>query len=694
MSKKKSSKKSSKSTAVVDPRLVEASTNDMEIDRLKRELKYKNDQLHRMVSGQHAWETALERLFLDPQVIYLPRKPAPDKRKSVGERTMVVHISDTQIGKTTETYNTTVARDRLKLLAKKVGQLVEAERSCHKVESLRVYLGGDIVEGERVFPTQPHFIDSAVIDQATVHAPTMLCDFITEMAGIFRDVRVVCVRGNHGRGGRYDPTNPATNWDSVAYRTLGLMLSSKEIRDRVTFINDVDSFYQIDYIYDWGFLLVHGDQIKGHLLPWYGVCVPDTCEAMTRSGWKTHEQLCIGEEVLGYNVETGKSEWTVVKEVNVHKYVGKMHKLQNHGHEALFTPNHNMICDVGSNGRVSRKLVRASDVKTSHWLPMSGEYIGSDDSILSPRHAAILGWVVTDGTARWMGNYWEAGIYQSPKKHLALVEELVGRKGRDPRTDGKDDCSFVPLLKEDSEAISAVYTGKDDLPAIVGKLSREAADAMLEAMMMAEGCISRPVAKQNPGPVHDALLMLAIMCGHAPTSTDDSGSNCKVVRLCTRKRVKPTWNGGFSLVDYDGTVWCPTTKLGTWWMRSGGLVMPTGNSKKSAGWQDSLTETINGYDISKPWDYLMFGHFHNYCGPVIVNMRTWMCNGTTESSNEYAAESLAASGHPVQRVGFVSAAHGWEKDCSVFLGNQRLSQAAQAGYQTTAPERHSAHLRG
>lgn len=47
----------------------------------------------------------------------------------------------------------------------------------------------------------------------------------------------------------------------------------------------------------------------------YHYCVPMDTEILTRSGWKKYHEVEVGDETIGYNPETGKSEWTEIKEV-------------------------------------------------------------------------------------------------------------------------------------------------------------------------------------------------------------------------------------------------------------------------------------------------------------------------------------------------------------------------------------------
>jgi len=45
-------------------------------------------------------------------------------------------------------------------------------------------------------------------------------------------------------------------------------------------------------------------------------CVSLDSEIMTQNGWKQYNEIVIGDKVLGYNLETGKLEWTTLRHIN------------------------------------------------------------------------------------------------------------------------------------------------------------------------------------------------------------------------------------------------------------------------------------------------------------------------------------------------------------------------------------------
>lgn len=241
------------------------------LSKANKELKSK---LQKRMSGEKIIIDTI-RDFLKEQSfeIEIPQVPKLDNTKT-DEEIAILHISDTQIGKITSTYDKIVAEQRLINLIQKTIKITNMRRSAAKVDEIRVYMGGDMVEGEEIFAHQAHEIEESVYDQAMYTAPIILSKCILMLLKAFKKVRVVCVPGNHGRNGsKSTRSHPRTNWDNVCYRTTKLLLlgDEKELIGRLEW-DDNEEWYAVDHVFDWGNLIVHGDQIRGGFagFPWYG----------------------------------------------------------------------------------------------------------------------------------------------------------------------------------------------------------------------------------------------------------------------------------------------------------------------------------------------------------------------------------------------------------------------------------------
>lgn len=248
-----------------------------EIRRLRSQIDKLNRDLAKAKSGETLIIEAVKDALSTPLDIYVPKLVSP-KSKKQSEEIACLHISDTQIGKVTHSYHSEIANQRLYQLVQKTVKIANIRRSGAKIDEIRVYLGGDIVEGENIFPHQAHEIDQTVFEQSVRTAPLILARVIMYLVENFKKVKVYGVPGNHGRNGaRFTSSSPKTNWDNVCYSTLKQILlggpsstTKASLSKRLEFV-ETDSFYIVDRVFDWGNLVVHGDQITGGFggFPWY-----------------------------------------------------------------------------------------------------------------------------------------------------------------------------------------------------------------------------------------------------------------------------------------------------------------------------------------------------------------------------------------------------------------------------------------
>lgn len=244
--------------------------HDAEVARLKR-------RLEEVETGQDVIRRVVEELYERPADLVVPAAP---KAGRGAEEVAVLHISDTQIGKRTATYDTSVAQRRLHRLVELTLKVTELRRQAAKITRLVLLVGGDIVEGELIFPAQAHQIDSSVLEQAVRAAPSILTECVVGLLSGFETIETVCVSGNHGRpANKHAGSHPLTNWDRVCYDVLRVQLlgtdgaPNVDVRKRVT-VDVVDGWHRVIRLPGgWGILLIHGDQIRGGFAgyPWYAV---------------------------------------------------------------------------------------------------------------------------------------------------------------------------------------------------------------------------------------------------------------------------------------------------------------------------------------------------------------------------------------------------------------------------------------
>ena len=247
-----------------------------EIGTLRKELRKVYNKLHKKESLDSLIVRAVkESLEVSPREQF--PKPSKSRRKNIQEAWLC--LSDWQIGKKTDSYNTQVAIERMSDLCDKVEQIVEERQSYARLDTLHVILQGDMVEGETIFAGQPFEIDADLWQQAIRTVPEMIYDVLNRMSRIFSNIKVAAVAGNHGRSGtKNSGHNRRANWDLVSYE-IGKLICE---RSGLNLDWDIsDTWFVKQEVAGHGILCVHGDQIGG------GNPLPLTSINKKANGW-TH----------------------------------------------------------------------------------------------------------------------------------------------------------------------------------------------------------------------------------------------------------------------------------------------------------------------------------------------------------------------------------------------------------------------
>ncbi|MCW4027472.1 MAG: metallophosphoesterase [Candidatus Bathyarchaeota archaeon] len=150
-------------------------------------------------------------------------KPHPvESEKS----SLVVAVTDTHFGKQTECYNLEVARRRMVSIPGNI-----AAKELPSLDEVVILLGGDMIEGEDIFPNQNSNVECSALEQM-MECSEAIWEMILGFRRVFEvPVRVITVPGNHGRVSK--TANSKTNWDNVIYhviRSTALRSGDKDIR--------------------------------------------------------------------------------------------------------------------------------------------------------------------------------------------------------------------------------------------------------------------------------------------------------------------------------------------------------------------------------------------------------------------------------------------------------------------------------
>ena len=240
--------------------------------QLAEEVARLKTALARKVRNEAQIALQVREALRDVPRIQVPPYKSPDKSPNKSEEkspnkseeAAILAIGDTQVGKVTRDYDIATAEKRVLLAGHKTLEIAAMRRQNARIDTLYLWLLGDMVEGEMIYPDQPWEIECGAAEQAVSHVPRILSRLVALLAQGFRRVVVRCVAGNHGRVGLpKQGANPRTNWDRVAYETLGVHLAPLVAKGRVDFAI-AEGFYVVTDVLGWGHLITHGDRsIRG-----------------------------------------------------------------------------------------------------------------------------------------------------------------------------------------------------------------------------------------------------------------------------------------------------------------------------------------------------------------------------------------------------------------------------------------------
>ncbi len=206
---------------------------------------------------------------------YVPKVFEVTHNVNYSEETIVLMISDIQAGTyiTREStgglneYNWEVLERQFDALYYGLEEIVLRHKMVAPINNLHVHLIGDIVEGWDIFKGQTHSIDHDIAHQL-LDVVDLIADFLDRTRALFKHIHVVGVPGNHGRIGRRGENPHYVNYDYIVYKFVEKLLKNyPEFSWQVS-----ESWWQVDTIYGYNFLMFHGDDIRGWQgIPYYGI---------------------------------------------------------------------------------------------------------------------------------------------------------------------------------------------------------------------------------------------------------------------------------------------------------------------------------------------------------------------------------------------------------------------------------------
>lgn len=332
-------------------------------------------------------------------------------------------------------------------------------------------------------------------------------------------------------------------------------------------------------------------------------CVPeDTSKALTRDGWKSVDELNIGDEIMTYNIEKDELEFKPI--LNLHRYKDVKTNVVRSGNNGFIfeaTDNHKWVVKLPEikgvrlekYNRINDKaLIETSDLlanKNNKHLVVSAQYNGGENIKIDKIFKYGTNWVkyILDITSEQRQSWlFSAIVYDGNQKKVERLTE---------NTNNVDELNWL-------------YTG------LHGKQSFG--------------------FKQKDIEHRDAFLLSAFLNSGLVTWKKVKDKDIYACNYSSNKNLKNTSN--FKLVKENiADVWCPETENGTWVMMQetdgNGIITITGNSGALvkcrkvgvSNWGNKSNETEDigksarkqfKKDLQQDTDYLKFKDKENEFG--------------------------------------------------------------------------------
>ena len=337
-------------------------------------------------------------------------------------------------------------------------------------------------------------------------------------------------------------------------------------------------------------------------------CVDESTEIMTRCGWKTYDELEIGEEVLTIALD-GDAEWQELEEVHTFND-SVVSVIETRDHSSVTTMHHDWVV---KSAYVDSGIYKIPTWKLgpNHALVKAAKGGASKSKTISDDFVELVAWYWTEGSAllHENGNFYNCGISQSKNNKnycLKIEQTLVNLYGE--RSEGKmygGGCQWRTIERENgvvlymfNKAVCAQlqtafvdFKKKILLSEFIVSLTQEQLDLFIDVSQSADGWETsslngdktyRNLSQRSLARVK-AYEMVLVLAG-LPVRTRFQNDDMWRVNIPVDRNICPmrALNASDRSPEFrvEPLVWCPQTKNGTWLARRDGCIYYTGNSNE------------------------------------------------------------------------------------------------------------------
>ncbi len=319
------------------------------------------------------------------------------------------------------------------------------------------------------------------------------------------------------------------------------------------------------------------------------LCVDDQTEILTTEGWKTVDQVRVGDMAASFDLKDERLKWKPIDDIFQKPFEGEMTSIQSKALDILMTTDHRCVVNRRQSDNTHRfEIRRAYELTTRDAIPTAAEFVHEPvGEPITDAMAALLGWVIAEGTFHPSGVI----IGQNTGEKECEIRGLLESVFPDGWTERNLLCAGGTaqhyrfyVRKPGADLIKALLPGKQLTPALLMRMSTAQIDILVEAMLRGDGHVERVSGArsliQNPGETVDTFQMALMLTGRASVIRSKGDARAVLVSLkksqhaCLHSEGVERKN-----ISWAGRVWCPSVRdTETWVARRNGKVFITHNT--------------------------------------------------------------------------------------------------------------------
>lgn len=324
-------------------------------------------------------------------------------------------------------------------------------------------------------------------------------------------------------------------------------------------------------------------------------CLSEDTEILSVNGWKKYNELSLGEEIATFNINNKNIEYLPIQRIFNREYSGKMYNLKNRINDQLVSPNHRIVRKkFNSEEYIIESIEDTLKMESDFIIPVATNGAVKRNNYISEKWARLIAWIISEGTYdRGERGTGRISIYQSEIKSednyfeiVNLCNELGIKYSESCQKGWGDECQVIRLNAESTRRVLDKFeTDKEKgikfIPNCILEANGNISKIFIETYMKADGSPKWNRITTTSETICDHLTRVIINAGYGVTVRLDKrkgkGVSKKDLYVLRVLKNKDTYINKVEEVNYEGTIWCPTTDNGTVIARRNGKTFITGN---------------------------------------------------------------------------------------------------------------------